>query len=47
MTRIIVIGHAALDYVYRIDAFPGVPTKVRALEHVEAGAGMAANAATS
>lgn len=47
MTRIIVIGHAALDYVYRIDAFPGVPTKVRALEHVEAGGGMAANAAAT
>jgi sulfofructose kinase len=42
--RIICVGHAALDRIYRIEAFPPEPTKVRALEHVESGGGMAANA---
>jgi sulfofructose kinase len=42
--RIIAVGHAALDRIYRIDAFPSRPTKVRALEHIEVGGGMAANA---
>ncbi len=45
--RIICVGHAALDRTYRIEAFPAEPTKVRALEHVEAGGGMAANAAVA
>jgi sulfofructose kinase len=45
--RIICVGHAALDRIYRIDAFPAHPTKVRALEHIEAGGGMAANAAVA
>ena len=45
--RIICVGHAALDRIYRIEAFPPEPTKVRALEHVEAGGGMAANAASA
>ncbi len=45
--RIICIGHAALDRIYRIQAFPPEPTKVRALEHVEVGGGMAANAAVA
>lgn len=47
MKRIICIGHAALDRIYRIEAFPQVPSKVRALEHVESGGGMAANAAAA
>jgi sulfofructose kinase len=45
--RIICVGHAALDRIYRIEAFPSRPTKVRALEHIEAGGGMAANAAVA
>jgi sulfofructose kinase len=45
--RIICVGHAALDRIYRIEAFPAQPTKVRALEYVEAGGGMAANAAVA
>ena len=45
--RIICVGHAALDRIYRIEAFPPEPTKVRALEHVEAGGGMAANGAVA
>jgi len=44
---IICVGHAALDYVYRIEAFPPEPTKVRSLEHLESGGGMAANAAAT
>ena len=45
--RIICVGHAALDRIYRIEAFPAHPTKVRALEYIEAGGGMAANAAVA
>ena len=45
--RIICVGHAALDRIYRIEAFPPEPTKVRALEHIESGGGMAANAAVA
>jgi sulfofructose kinase len=45
--RIICVGHAALDRIYRIEAFPPHPTKVRALEHIETGGGMAANAAVA
>ncbi|MET0432394.1 MAG: PfkB family carbohydrate kinase [Hyphomicrobium sp.] len=44
---IIAVGHAALDYVYRIDKFPSSPTKIRALDHVASGGGMAANAAAT
>jgi sulfofructose kinase len=47
MKRIICVGHCALDRVYRIEAFPPTPTKVRALEHVESGGGMAANTAAT
>ncbi len=45
--RLIMVGHAALDRVYRIEAFPPEPTKVRALEAIEVGGGMAANAAVA
>jgi len=45
--RIIVVGHSALDRVYRISAFPPEPTKIRALEHIEVGGGMAANASVA
>ena len=45
--RIICIGHAALDRIYRIEGFPAQPTKVRALEYIEIGGGMAANAAVA
>jgi sulfofructose kinase len=47
MKRIICVGHAAIDRIYRIDSFPVRPTKIRALEHLEAGGGMAANAAAA
>ena len=45
--HIVAVGHAALDYVYRIDAFPSSPTKIRALAHVASGGGMAANASAA
>ena len=47
MKPIICVGHAALDFVYRIEAFPPEPTKVRSLEHIESGGGMAANVAAT
>jgi sulfofructose kinase len=47
MSRVICLGHAALDRLYRIEAFPPQPTKVRAIEHIESGGGMAANAAAT
>jgi sulfofructose kinase len=45
--RVICTGHAALDRIYRIEAFPPAPTKVRAIEYVEVGGGMAANASVA
>lgn len=45
--HLIMIGHAALDRVYRVEAFPREPTKVRAIEAIEVGGGMAANAAVT
>ncbi len=45
--KVICVGHAALDRIYRIKAFPPEPTKVRAIEHIEVGGGMAANAAVA
>jgi sulfofructose kinase len=44
---VLVVGHAALDRVYRIDAFPPRPTKVSARDHREEGGGSAANAAAA
>ena len=46
MSRVICLGHAALDRLYRIEAFPPHPTKVRAIEHIESGGGMAAKEKT-
>ncbi|MEO0670642.1 MAG: PfkB family carbohydrate kinase [Pseudomonadota bacterium] len=45
--RIVCVGHAALDRIYRVDDLPTGPTKMRALEHVVSGGGMAANAAAT
>ena len=44
---IICLGHAALDHIYRIDAFPPTPRKVPARGTEEAGGGMAANASVA
>ena len=47
MKPVIVVGHAALDRLYRIEAFPAKPTKVRALDHRDEGGGSASNAAAA
>lgn len=44
---LICLGHATLDRVYRIAAFPAAPGKLRALAACEAGGGMAATAAVA
>lgn len=44
---IICVGHAALDRVYRVAALPTGAGKIRAIEHIESGGGMAANAAAA
>lgn len=43
--QVLCVGHAAFDSVFRIEAFPPRPTKVRALQFDESIGGMAANAA--
>lgn len=45
--HLIMVGHTALDRVYRVEAFPREPSKVRAIEAIEVGGGMAANAAVA
>lgn len=45
--EVVVVGHAALDRIYRIAAFAKRPAKHRALEHIESGGGSAANAAAA
>jgi sulfofructose kinase len=47
MFDLICLGHAALDRVYAIDAFPAAPTKLRAHSAIEVGGGMAATAAVA
>lgn len=44
---IICVGHAALDRVYRVASLPAGAGKFRAIEHIESGGGMAANAAAA
>jgi sulfofructose kinase len=44
MTRLLCVGHSALDTIYRVSAIPLEPTKVLAHGYVETGGGMAANA---
>lgn len=43
--RVLCVGHAAHDAVYRIDVLPPRPTKVRAIGFGQSVGGMAANAA--
>jgi sulfofructose kinase len=45
--RIICVGHAALDRVYAVDAWPPDSAKVAARDFRESGGGMAANAAVA
>lgn len=44
---IICVGHAALDRVYRVASLPRGAGKIRAIEHIESGGGIAANAAAA
>lgn len=44
---VVVVGHSALDQVYRVAELPAHPVKMRALEHIVSGGGMAANAAAA
>ena len=45
--RIICLGHAVLDRIYRLEQFPARATKIRASQCLEIGGGMAANAAVA
>jgi sulfofructose kinase len=47
MTRVICVGHSALDRVFTVEAWPQASAKVRANSLVEVGGGMAANAAVA
>jgi len=45
--RILCVGMATIDHVFRLPAIPREPTKVRATEYVRISGGMAANAAVA
>ncbi|MBE0623871.1 MAG: sugar kinase [Burkholderiales bacterium] len=46
-SKVICVGHSALDRVFTVDAWPPDSAKVRARSFVEVGGGMAANAAVA
>lgn len=46
-SRVICVGHAALDRVFFVNAWPATSAKVAALRFEEGGGGMAANAAVA
>ena len=45
--RLVCVGMATIDHVFRLTAIPREPTKVRAKEYVRISGGMAANAAVA
>jgi sulfofructose kinase len=45
--RILCLGHAAHDTIYRVAQIPTTPTKVPAVGYAECGGGMAANASVA
>jgi len=47
MSRVICVGHSALDRIFTVDAWPAAGAKVAAKAFVEAGGGMAGNAAVA
>src|ERR1700712_4976017 len=47
MIRIICIGHAAMDSIYRVSSIPPEPIKVFAQAYTQCGGGMAANASVA
>jgi len=46
-TRVICLGVATLDQIFRVDTIPAAPAKFRASEFIVTGGGMAANAAVA
>ena len=46
-TRVVCVGHAALDRVYAVESWPAHSAKVAVRRYEEAGGGMAANAAAA
>jgi sulfofructose kinase len=47
MTRLLSVGHSALDTIYSVPEIPATPTKVLATACIESGGGMAANASVA
>ena len=47
MTRLICLGHAAVDTIYRVASIPATPVKILATGYGEAGGGMASNASVA
>ena len=47
MTKIICVGHSALDRVFTVESWPQASAKVRGSSVVEVGGGLAANAAVA
>jgi len=47
MTKVICVGHSALDRLFTVEAWPGASAKVAAHAYAEVGGGMAANAAVA
>ena len=47
MTKVICIGHSALDRVFKVEAWPAASAKVVATAFAETGGGVAANAAVA
>lgn len=47
MSRLIFLGHATQDAIYRVSSIPSTPAKVLAMGYLESGGGMAANAAVA
>jgi len=45
--QVICVGHSTSDRVFTVDAWPQASAKLRARSFVEAGGGMAANAAVA
>jgi sulfofructose kinase len=47
MARVLCVGSAVVDFVFRLDALPTRPEKLRALDARMVGGGCAANAAVA
>ncbi len=47
MSRLVCLGHAALDTIYEVASIPTTPVKILATGYTEAGGGMASNASVA